>query len=345
MRALVIRADAGAQMGAGHVMRCLALAQAWRARGGSVTLVTANPPPSLAARLTAEGVNVVEMACPIGTPQDAGFTIQTARQRDARWVIVDGYHFDAAYQQNIKRACLSWLWLDDNGDAAHYYADLVLNQNLHADAAGYANREPYTRLLLGPRYTLLRREFLEWRDRARQTPVVARRILVTLGGGDPGNVTGRALDALEMITTDRLEIHVALGAANPHAQAIRAQASGSRHAVRVAENVSEMPAWMAWADLAISGGGSTNWELAYMGLPNLLLALAENQVPLGHELERRGISVNLGWAHTVARAQIAQSVAALRGDPDRRAAMTKRGQALIDGQGAARVIQAMTAAI
>ena len=95
-------------------------------------------------------------------------------------MVVDGYQFDAAYHKTLRDAGRKLLALDDNGDAGYYWADLVLNQNIHAQADWYAHRAPDTRLLLGTRYALLRREFLRWRGWQRDTPETAAKVMVTL---------------------------------------------------------------------------------------------------------------------------------------------------------------------
>jgi spore coat polysaccharide biosynthesis predicted glycosyltransferase SpsG len=140
--------------------------------------------PAVAARLTAEGMEITRISARPGTTEDAQRTAIIAQQKGAAWVVADGYHFDAEYQRVIKHSGLRMLLVDDYGHAGHYYSDVVLNQNISANESLYANREPYTRLLLGVRFALLRREFLPWRGWQRETRPVAHKVLITLGGGD-----------------------------------------------------------------------------------------------------------------------------------------------------------------
>ncbi len=196
---LLLRADANALMGTGHVMRCLALAQAWQDRGGLAAFLSAPLPSAIETRLSAEGLAVVALKSWPGGAADAAETIRQAEALQADWVVVDGYQFDAAYHKALKDAGLKLLVLDDNGDSGFYWADLVLNQNIHAQADWYKNRASYTRLLLGTQYALLRREFLAWRGWQRDTPETAYKILVTLGGSDPDNVTLKVLEALSEV--------------------------------------------------------------------------------------------------------------------------------------------------
>src|SRR5437868_1176504 len=127
---LVVRADANAQMGMGHVMRCLALAQEWQTQGGGVTFATAAESPSFVARVRAEGMEVATLGVSSLGPGGAAELIALAREREARWVVVDGYQFGSEYQRAVKAADLKLLCMDDYVQAEHYFADLILNQNL-----------------------------------------------------------------------------------------------------------------------------------------------------------------------------------------------------------------------
>ncbi|MBE3120100.1 MAG: UDP-2,4-diacetamido-2,4,6-trideoxy-beta-L-altropyranose hydrolase, partial [Candidatus Atribacteria bacterium] len=147
MMNLLLRVDASARIGTGHVMRCLALAQAWQEKGGRATFVMTTETPAVEARLASEGMQVTHLVTQPGSPEDAQQTVGLAQQREAVWIVVDGYYFGADYQQTIKRAGLRLLFVDDYGHAGHYYADLVLNQNIYANESLYPKREPHTRLL------------------------------------------------------------------------------------------------------------------------------------------------------------------------------------------------------
>jgi len=149
-------------MGTGHVMRCLALAQAWQDEGGEVVFASAEITKAIEDRLRAENVKLIALPVTAGTAKDVDLTSAAARECGAKWIVVDGYQFHAAYQRSLQQAGLKVLYVDDNGHLEQYWADLVLNQNAHAAEDLYKNREQKTRLLLGPRYALLRREFNNW---------------------------------------------------------------------------------------------------------------------------------------------------------------------------------------
>lgn len=341
-KTLLIRADASAHIGSGHVMRCLALAQAWQDAGGHAIFGIATQAPALEARLRTEGMELVHLATQPGSAEDARHTVDWARRTEASAVVADGYHFDAEYQRIIKDAGLRLLFIDDYGHADYYWADLVLNQNIHAHAELYANRAPYTQLLLGTRYVLLRREFLKWREWQREIPDVARKVLVTLGGSDPNNVTLKVIHALQQTQIDGLEAVVVVGGSNPHHEALKSAVRDSRVPIRLKSNVTNMPELMAWADVAVSAGGSTCWELAFMGLLNLVLILAENQQPIAEGLDDAEVAMNLGWYTSVSTSEITQAMVQLSKDSVTRSDMAQHGRELVNGGGSFRVITALT---
>ncbi len=338
---LFLRADAGPVIGAGHVMRCLALAQGWQDRGGRAILATATRHPAIAGRLEREGVEVQPLAAKPGSSDDAEQTARRAREAGAAWTVVDGYRFDAAYRQRLRDAGLRVLWIDDEGHPGPTGADLVLNQNPHAEPRLYARRERQARLLLGPRFALLRREFRRWRRREQRMQNRARQVLITLGGSDPHNVTVRILRELQDAGDRRLAARVVLGGLNPHLDEAQAVAETSRIPIEILRDVSDMVPLMARADLAVAAAGSTTWELLYMGLPAILLVVAPNQEPIALEAARRGAALDLGWHQELTAAAVAAAVADLASSPEVRARMSRIGRSWVDGRGVERVLDAI----
>lgn len=333
---LLVRADANEQIGTGHVMRCLALAQAWQEVGGAAHFL-GNVAPMLEARLRAEGMGTSQLNAVPGDSADAAQSIALAREMEAAWVVADGYQFDAANQQAIKEAGLRLLFLDDYGHASHYCADLVLNQNIYAHPSLYAKREPYTTLLLGTRYALLRREFWPWCGWQRKIPPVARRVLVTLGGADPNNITPKVIQALGLVRVSSLETVVVVGGSNPYYEELQAAARHSSFAIRLEHNVANMASLMARADVAVSAGGSTCWELAFMGLPSIVLALAENQDAIAEGLDSAGVVRSLDRQGDVTVLELRNGLEKLIQGEAVRAKMCGLGQQLVDGLGGHRV--------
>jgi len=335
MQALVIRADASAMIGTGHVMRCLALAQAWQDAGGRAIFAMGIEVPALADRLISEGMEVFHLSAEPGSSDDARQTANLATDVGSDWVVVDGYHFGADFQRMIKESDLSLLFIDDQGHADHYYADIVLNQNLHANEDLYRSREPYTKLLLGTRYVLLRREFWLWRGWERETPKVAHKVLVTLGGSDPDNVTLKVVRALQQI--GQFDVVAIIGGSNSHYNEILS-AVGVNRSIRLEKNVKNMPELIANADLAVSSAGVTSWEMAFLGLPSIVLILAENQVDVAEQLASARIAISLGWHNHLSPTSIIKEVCSLALDVHTRASMSELGRQTVDGYGANRVL-------
>ena len=332
-----MRADASVAMGTGHVMRCFALAQAWRDAGGGAVFAMAQATPAVEDRLQRESMGVTRLKAEPGSADDAQETIALARGKQSSWVVVDGYGFAADYQARLRSAGLKVLFIDDNGHAGVYSADLVLNQNAHADEELYRSREPSTKLLLGPRFAMLRREFSAWRGWKREIPVVARKVLVTMGGSDPDNFTRKVVDGLCATTGEKLHIRVLAGGSNPHAASL-AELAGGENSIQLVRDATDMPEQMSWADLAVAGAGSTCLEMCFMGLPALLIDLAENQTPIANELARRGTAYHLGSSKTVTPELVAVETRRVLGSVAERRAISQRGRELVDAAGAKRVV-------
>jgi UDP-2,4-diacetamido-2,4,6-trideoxy-beta-L-altropyranose hydrolase len=339
---LLVRADASVTTGTGHVMRCLALAQAWQDAGGRVVFAMAQTTTAVTDRLRREGAEVAAIDAPTGSEQDAQRTAELARDARADWIVVDGYQFDAGYQRNLRNAGCEILFLDDYGHAPPYSAEMILNQNVCAQAELYSEREPQTRLLLGTRYCLLRHQFSVRRD-LRVIAPVCRRVLVMMGGSDPENLTARVIEALVLANIEGLEATVVVGGSNPHFDAVKKAAADSGLKIRVQRDVENPAELMAEADVAISAAGSTCWELCMLGLPSLLIDVADNQTALAEELNRRDCAIHVG-NRTVSPAAVAEKLRRLCSDAEQRKILAERSRELVDGNGAARVVSILRGA-
>jgi UDP-2,4-diacetamido-2,4,6-trideoxy-beta-L-altropyranose hydrolase len=337
--ALIVRADGGPAIGGGHVMRCLALAQAWGEAGGRVGFCAAALAPSLRQRLIRERFDVIDIGAAAGSDADADATLAAAARLGASVAVVDGYHLPAEYRSRLREGGLKVAAIDDNGEIGTYVEDLVVNQNRHATPEIYSRRAGYTRLMLGTEYALLRREFADWSGPPRVFPSHPREILITLGAADPQNVTGRVIAAIPpaVLTTARLA--VVIGGSNRHAEAI-AERARRLPACRVVHDAGgDMPSLMAAADLAVCGGGSTMWEMAYMGTPFVPVIIADNQRLGVQAMIRDGYS---GVEAATVERDIATSVGELD-DARRRQTLSLVGRGLVDGKGAERVCGALRA--
>lgn len=343
---LIIRADADGAMGTGHIMRCLALAQAWQEHGGECTFVGCIESEALSRRLVAEGCSVVALS---DCHPDAGEIAVLRRlaeelqrqQEDLGWLVLDGYHFDQGYQQALWEIGWKLLVIDDLGQFAEYHCDVLLNQNLYAPALAYSCPAGAT-ILLGPRYALLRREFRQ-PIADRDFPAQARRVLVTMGGADQHNVTARVLSALAAAKIDGLEVRTVVGAANSHRDALTALLARLPFRCELVCGAEDMVSLMRWADAAVTAAGTTTYELAAVGTPFLTVVTADNQEANAFQLAKQGVAVDLGRHELLDHHALAGRLRKFFDDCLLRRSQAAAGRQMVDGLGAGRVVSAMLA--
>jgi UDP-2,4-diacetamido-2,4,6-trideoxy-beta-L-altropyranose hydrolase len=321
-------------------MRCLSLAEGWQKAGGKAVFVMAESMPSLDARLKYRNVDFVKIKTKPGSFDDSFKTVQLAEKLSASWIVLDGYNFDSAYQKTIKNSTKSLLTIDDMGRMDHYYADIVVNQNLHADKSKYTSKEGYTSLLLGTTYVLLRQDFSRWQGWKKTVHKNAKNILITLGGSDENNMTKTVIEAIQIINSDDLKVVVVVPN-NAYYEELETLVKHSTIDICLKKNVTTMADLMAWADIAVSAGGTSTWELAFMGVPMITIAIADNQLQVVDELSKVGVAVNLGWYKKITLPVLVSEILKLINDYDKRAAMSKKGRMIVDGKGVERVLAEM----
>jgi UDP-2,4-diacetamido-2,4,6-trideoxy-beta-L-altropyranose hydrolase len=253
-------------------------------------------------------------------------------------VVVDGYHFDEDYHRSLWEQGYKVLIVDDKMNLPFYYGHVILNQNLGAEQFTYPSPEN-TRALLGSPYALIRPEFLAYRNWSRETSKRANRVLITMGGSDPDNVTLQVIQALELTDRDSIEAVVVIGPENPHRKKLEKKVKGNRGRVRTIFNPDNLPELMAWADMAISAAGSTCWELSFMMVPLLTLVLADNQEIVARGLSEAGVGLNLGDFRRLGKETLSEALERLRNDDQGRREMSLRGRRFINGEGAREVVR------
>ena len=338
---LLIRADAGPEIGAGHVMRCLALAQAWQDRGGRAIFSMVQCTEAIRARLIAENCEIVRLNAVVGDSQDAASTAAVVRERNASWIILDGYAFDARYQEHVRDSNCRLLYVDDLAACARYHADIVLNPNLSGSEAQYADRANGAQLLVGTRYSLLRREFRRWSEWTRSIPRAASKILITLGGSTPRDLAVCILDALSQVQSEVESAVFVVGATTEDFESLNRVAQRLAGKITFVKSATDMAVLMTEADLAISAAGSTCWELCCLGLPSLLVDVAENQTSEAVELDCRGYAKYVGNAAMLDPQKLAEALRELLHSEATRRSLSSKGRELVDGRGAVRVVSVM----
>jgi spore coat polysaccharide biosynthesis predicted glycosyltransferase SpsG len=196
-------------------------------------------------------------------------------------------------------------------------------------------------LLLGPQYTLIRREFQAWKNQRRDFPEVAHRILVTMGGADPGNLTLEVLKTLRRLKLPDLEVKVVIGHANPNYGLIGEECVAAIPNFQFLFSVNDMPELMAWSDLAIIQAGGTLWELLFMGCAIISYATNDFQEEILKRLNGMNVVQYQGYSDQIDQQSLLSSIYDLALSQERRKEMFELGTDIIDGQGADRVLDHM----
>lgn len=337
---LVLRADADGEIGSGHVLRCLALAQAWMDSGGTAAIATGFGSEPFRNRLSSEGLSVHDISAGRGTPEDAALTARLADDLGARWVVVDGYGFGLDYQRRLRDEGFRLLLIDDGLHTGENAAHIVVNTNVYASADLYADGRSDLQLLIGTRFALLRREF----SRREPRPKVMRRatrVLVTTGGADAAHAAAKVMEALRLVDTRLLEVRVVVGPASTDGARLEELARRLPTSASVETNPSDMADLMDWADIAVASAGTTAMELCYMGVPAILLVTADNQEAVAQGLEEAGAAINGGRSVFTDAWALAGQIDRLLQSREARSRMSEQARALVDGRGAARVVAAV----
>lgn len=349
-RPLFLRCDATADIGAGHLMRCLALGETWQAYGGTVTVIGRIEGDLLRNRIHSTGAKYIPLDGPFSQSNELNQLYETLLAlRDSEhsfawhpWLVLDGYHFDTTYQSAVRKLGYRLCVVDDIAHLGYYDTDILLNQNVGADALVYSY--PNTvQVLLGPQYAMLRSQFSVDGESERFIPEQASNVLVTFGGSDLKNQIPKVLRALGEIEIANLTVKVVLGFDFKETDEFRQALDMARrlHTVELLPSVEDMPLLMVWADLAISAGGSTTYEFAFMGVPMILIAIADNQLGIVQGLHETGAAVSLGWHEDVFENAICREIATVCNSSKFRREMSRAGQMLVDGHGCKRIMDVL----
>lgn len=355
---IVFRADASLQIGAGHVMRCLTLAEAFAARGSECRFICREHPGNLIGYIQERGFPVDRLPLSASKPEysapslahatwlgssqteDAAACSELLVDNQCDWLVVDHYGLDCRWENLLRAGCRRLMVIDDLADRLHN-CDLLLDQTFGRTAADYADLVPYgCTVLCGAQYALLRPEFAAERSESlqRRTNAPIRHLLVNMGGVDKENVTGQVLQALRhtKLPAD-CRIIVVMGATAPWVQSVRQQAERMPWPTEVHVGAANMAQLMAGSDLAIGAAGATSWERCCLGLPAIMVVLADNQRLVAEGLACAGAVRLLRGTEWIA-SDLAPLLEELVADPLQCFAISRRGADIVNGQGVATVI-------
>jgi UDP-2,4-diacetamido-2,4,6-trideoxy-beta-L-altropyranose hydrolase len=357
---VVFRTDASSIAGTGHVMRCLTLAKALRERGAEVSFVCREHAVHLGALiremgfvvhlldgcdgLDAAGEASLAHADWLGATsgRDAAQTLAVVEAMGAKpdWLIIDHYGIDEHWEKRLRPAVGRIMVIDDLADRQHD-CDVLLDQNLVARMeTRYRARVPAAcKQLLGPCYALLQPDYAARHKHVIPRKGAVRRILIYFGGADVDNLAGRSLDAFLRLGREDIDVDIVVGNGK-HAEAIRRQA-GDQPNIHLHGRLATLAPLIEAASLGIGAGGSTSWERLCLGLPSIVIALADNQVPIAAELGKRGLACLLGFHQYIDETAITSKLAEIIGD-GLNEHWSQRCLSVVDGRGVQRVCAALS---
>lgn len=322
---LGIRADGNSQIGMGHIIRCLSLAEEFQKNGDRVLFIS-NDPVGI-EKITAAGFRSV----PAGGDEIEAIARIVAAE-NLQILILDSYEANREYLLALKQKIDLLCYIDDLNQFANP-AEIIINGNYAAERMGYCQQFPSQIQLLGVEYNLIREEFKAL-PRATVKPRIER-ILITMGGSDVANLSGKLIEILRKDPgLAQVSLDVVIGAGNPRRDELETL-SRKYSNLYLHYNVRRMSELMCQADLAISAGGSTLYELCACGTPTLTVIVAANQEYVVGELAKSGYITNLGWDRQLDPEQLKGYISQF--SYNKRRKISTRMQRLVDGNGAARV--------
>ncbi|HBD7082048.1 TPA: UDP-2,4-diacetamido-2,4,6-trideoxy-beta-L-altropyranose hydrolase [Legionella pneumophila] len=337
---IVFRLDSSNLIGSGHVMRCLALANALRERKVKVRFICCDLIGNSIRVIKQNGFEVIEL---INKPniqweQDAKETISYLKHMEKPdWIFLDHYNLDIKWEKEIRPFVNQIAVIDDLANRQHH-CDLLIDQNYYGKTiCRYINLVPKScTKFIGPRYALLRSEFKEARSFLKVRSGKVQQILVFLGGNDSGNMTSFVLSAIEEIPIlNDKEIHVVVGGSNLNRDKIqeKCEKKGYHYYCQI-NNIATL---MAKSDFAIGAGGLSTWERCCMGLPSLVISLAHNQDVLVDNALSTNIFEYAGQVNNLHYTTFKKRLLELILDSEKLRKMSINGLNLVDGLGSDRI--------
>lgn len=351
---IAFRADASQIIGSGHIMRCLVLAECLRDKGDEIFFICRQLPGNIIGVIEKKGFKVFYLPYDFNENDRLSKTdlyaswLGTSLEKEFKdtknylmkigkidWLIVDHYALDERWENGLREYVRHIMVIDDLASRKHD-CDLLLDQNYYANmSVRYTGLVPAKcQLLLGPKYALLRNEFIAARARAKIRDGNVKRILIFLGGADYTQETKKVLQGLEVMNFQGI-IDVVVGGQNQCKDEIECICENNRNHnfYCQVDNIAEL---MLRADLAIGAGGSSTWERCCLGLPSLVITLAENQEQLASDAQAVGTVVYLG-DNQIKLNELAEKIKCSICDFVQLQAMSEKGFALVDGLGGRRV--------
>jgi UDP-2,4-diacetamido-2,4,6-trideoxy-beta-L-altropyranose hydrolase len=272
--------------------------------------------------------------------QDALECIDILAQIQPDWLVVDHYAIDAAWETLMKPHCRKVMIIDDLADRSHE-CDFLLDQTFGRDPMDYQQKvPPKCTIYCGAQFAILRREFSLRRQYSlsRRNPPSLKKLMINMGGIDSKNITSRVLDALQTSPLPTgCEIYVVAGINAPWLEAIETKAAAMPWRTTVLVDVQDMAQLMSDSDLAIGGAGATSWERCCLGMPTIMIVLADNQRVAAANMAQAGVALCLEATNNL-DADICTMIGKIVGEPQIMSRMTSCAQNITNGEGYIQVI-------
>jgi UDP-2,4-diacetamido-2,4,6-trideoxy-beta-L-altropyranose hydrolase len=335
MGRILVRADAGPGIGLGHLQRSLSLAQAL-VQCDVEPVFLMNGHPDNRSRVEGYGFKAVELkSSESWSTEDLDETAGVAAGNGCSGILVDSHLVRPSYLDGLKPHGICVIVRDD---LAHFpfSADIVFNGNADAATLNYQASSSDTKFLLGPTYSVLAQEY--WTARPRTGGAGLPNVLVVLGGTDPFGMMPPILESLDRVALN-FRLTVVVGPYFTNGAAVEAVVQAATKPMQIVHSPESLLPLMLEADLAVSAGGQTLYELASIGCPAVAIPIAPNQRGQSQALADFGAAVSGGdaTAGEINLEKLAGIVESLLADPRTLAVLGDKGRKLVDGQGALRV--------
>ena len=332
---IVFRVDATKEIGIGHLMRCLALSEELTNRRNNCYFLSIVD-NELVKKIDKFNVKLLKQEKFANLKEDLDSLVRFCKQNRIDWIITDHYGLDQGYIKELKKNDFKVLSIDDLAKL-YYYSDIVVNQNIGAKKLIFKSIKN-TNFLLGPEYVILRDELLKRKEKNKNSE--AKNILLTLGGTDNDNFTFEMLKTLKAVN-DEINIIAVFGPLNPFYKKNLSNKKNLGKNVQLIHAPDNMADLYSKVDIAVSAGGSSCYELAYFGIPNIIITIAGNQINMSNELDKQKVSIYIGHKTDVKSKLIKSKIEELINDDSLRKKMSDNGKMMIDGKGKKRIVDFM----
>jgi len=351
---VVFRVDASTRIGAGHLMRCLSLAEALNEKNIQTSFICREHRGNLIAFMREKAFSVIALPAPkyhdmifnddyealLGVRQieDAMQTIMALNGEGPDWLVVDHYALDANWEKMLRQFSNGLMVIDDLANRLHD-CDVLLDQNYSVDGENrYRSLVPeFCQIFLGPQFALLGKDFRILRQQKIAKPNQLKKLLIFFTSGNDQGETLKAMQGVALFGKAE-QVDVVVGKENPDIVLIQEMCALRGWGYHC--QIDYMAKLIANADLAIGAGGSSNWERCALGVPALVVVLAENQASIAHALNSANVVVNLGWNTKLAAQDYANAINGI--SIKLLKMMSKNAFQMVDGMGAERIINILS---